>query len=180
MHSKTSAVSLFLNYQTNYLGLSLDFAPLCSAWTCPPDRSHSRWEQPLSTAVPIQVCCGGNTICLLASSSTSAGTEKRGQPLFLHRWETTARPLKCVQLKLCKADLELWSSPAHRATEMEIVWPSTAAASFMKRFPAKWSRGLGEDLPAQHSSNHAACSTCDRDGIWLKIFFIILTVISVA
>lgn len=31
MHSKTSAVSLHFNYQTNYLGLSLDFAPLCSA-----------------------------------------------------------------------------------------------------------------------------------------------------
>lgn len=82
VHSKTSSVSLFLNYQTYYPELSLDVAPLCGAWTCPPDCSHPWWEKLLSTAIPIQVWYGGNTICLLASSCTSAGTQKRGQPLF--------------------------------------------------------------------------------------------------
>lgn len=82
MHSKTSAVSLILNYQIYCLELSLDFAPPCGAWTCPCDHSHPWWEEPLSAAIPIQVWSGGNTACLWASSSTSAGTEKWGQSLF--------------------------------------------------------------------------------------------------
>lgn len=171
MHSKTSAVSLFLNYQTYCLELSLDFAPpvvhepalvtthtpgekslfpqpspsRCDPGEIPPAYGHPPARQP-----------GQRNEASLCSDS--------------HWCETTVKPLKCVELKLCKADLELWSSTTHRVTEMELEWPSTAAASFMKRFPANWSRGLGEDLPTQHSSSHAACSMHDRDGIWLKIF----------
>lgn len=85
VHWKTSAVSLSLNYQTYYIGLSMDFAPLCGGWTCPPDCWQPWWEQPLPAAIPIQAWNRGNTVCLLASSSTSAGTQKWGQSLFLHQ-----------------------------------------------------------------------------------------------
>lgn len=171
MHSKTSAVSLILNYQIYCLELSLDFAPPCGAWTCPCDHSHPWWEEPLSAAIPIQVWSGGNTPAYGHPPARQPGQRNEASLCSDSHWcETTVKPLKCVELKLCKADLELWSSTTHRVTEMELEWPSTAAASFMKRFPANWSRGLGEDLPTQHSSSHAACSMHDRDGIWLKIF----------
>lgn len=66
-----------------------------------------------------------------APSSISAGMEKWGQFLFSHQWGTTVSPSKWVELKPCKSDLELWLSTIHRATKVELEWPSTAATSLL-------------------------------------------------
>lgn len=152
MHSKTSAASLFLDYQTNYLWLSLDFVPLWSLWSCsacpdipppPPGRSSSSPPPPTASPHPslasfgAQLGWGGwaslpSLTALRGRPGCSAlSTTPRERPghSALTSVRSSSKTLKEKGLKPCKPGLELWLSPVCQAATAELEGVRAAAAA---------------------------------------------------
>lgn len=116
MHSKTSAASLFLDYQTNYLWLSLDFVPLWSLWSCSacPDIPPSTREilllpsssYGIAPSKPGLLRCpvGMRRLGLCALTHSPEGETRLLCPL--HNTERETRPLCSHISKKQQQDLE--------------------------------------------------------------------------